>query len=183
MNEIIASGFSLISVWLTIRRSVWCWPIGIIGITAFFLLFYKSGDWCNMILQVLFVLQSIYGWYWWNDNKEVPVDRMSKFRLLNTIELTGIIFIICYSLSYFFNGSLILLDSITTSLSIMGMMLMGYKILESWFFWIIADVFYIILFYYQHNYYSSVTYFIFLCLAINGYLTWKKNFHENRRSI
>jgi nicotinamide mononucleotide transporter len=178
--EIIATSFSLISVGLTIRRSVWCWPTGIIGILAFLILFFQGKDWCNMILQIIFVIQSIHGWIWWRDNKDVPVDRMSKWRLRNTIETTGIIFIISFILTKVFSGNFTLLDSITASLSIMALLLTAYKILESWIWWIIADLLYIFLFIQNGYYLSSITYFVFLCLAILGFFNWKKEYDNQK---
>ena len=174
--EIIAVSFSLISVWLTIRKSIWCWPIGIIGILAFLDMFIQEKDWCNMVLQIIFILQSIYGWIYWKHSKNDQVYKMSKIKL--TIKITGIIFIMSYFLTRFFNGNFSLLDSITASLSIMGMILTAYKILESWWFWIIADVFYVILFISSGLYLSAITYFIFLILSTSGYITWKNEYDK-----
>ena len=78
-------------------------------------------------------------------------------------------------LSSLFGGKLTTLDSLTTGLSIIAMFLMARKKLESWILWIIADILYIPLFIHNKMYLSSVTYFIFLILAINGFITWKKN--------
>ena len=183
MIEIIAVLFSLVSVLLTIKKNIWCWPTGIIGIIAFFYIFYQGRDWCNMSLQIIFILQSIYGWKWWGQNKDIPIDRMSKNRFKSTIELTGMIFVMSYCLTKIFNGNTTLLDSMTTSLSIIGMLLTAYKILESWWWWIMADILYIILF--MENkpnplYLSAFTYLIFLLLAIYGYLTWKKELNEQK---
>lgn len=69
MIEIIAVIFSLISVWLTSKSSIWCWPTGIIGIIFYFILFYQSSEYCNMLLQFAFLFQSISGWINWNKKR------------------------------------------------------------------------------------------------------------------
>lgn len=33
--EIVAVVFSFAAVWLTVRKNVWCWPVGLIAVTAY----------------------------------------------------------------------------------------------------------------------------------------------------
>ena len=68
--EVFATVFTLICVWLTVKRSIWCWPAGIIGVSAYFFVFYQSKLYADMGLQVIFLAQSIYGWYFWLHGKE-----------------------------------------------------------------------------------------------------------------
>jgi nicotinamide mononucleotide transporter len=167
MIEAIAVIFSLVSVWLTTKRNIWCWPIGIIGIVLYLYLFLEKVEYCNTFLQFFFVVQSIMGWMNWN--KELSAKKYSHllFEILVTSFVYGF-------LSSLFGGNLTILDSLTTGLSIIAMFLMARKKLESWILWIIADILYIPLFIHNKMYLSSVTYFIFLILAINGFITWKK---------
>lgn len=37
--EIIGTVFGLLSVWLSIRKSVWCWPTGLVNVVCFFVMF------------------------------------------------------------------------------------------------------------------------------------------------
>src|SRR5437764_10020971 len=37
--ELAGVAFGLLSVWLTVKASIWCWPTGIISVAAFGLLF------------------------------------------------------------------------------------------------------------------------------------------------
>jgi len=179
MIESIAVIFSLASVWLTTKRNIWCWPIGIIGIMFYFILFLQSKEYCNMLLQLTFLTQSIIGWMNWNkdDGDTITLwnEKLSATKychLLFEILVTSFVY---GFLSSLFGGKLTTLDSLTTGLSIIAMFLMARKKLESWILWIIADILYIPLFIHNKMYLSSVTYFIFLILAINGFITWKKN--------
>ena len=65
--------------------------------------------------------------------------------------------------------------SITTGLSIIGTLLLAFKKIDNWYYWIAADVLYIYLFYSQELYWSAGIYFVFLLLAISGLKTWKKD--------
>lgn len=182
MIEIIAVIFSLISVWLTSKSSIWCWPTGIIGIIFYFILIYQSSEYCNMLLQFAFLFQSISGWINWNKKEDLQVSLYNRdlsigkyfYLLLQVTQISAIY----YFISLVFNGQSILLDSITTGLSIMAMFLLSIKKLESWVLWIIADVLYIPFFIHSGHYLSAGVYFVFLCLAINGFKNWKKQLYE-----
>ena len=69
---------------------------------------------------------------------------------------------------------MVFLDSITTALSLTGMLLLARRKLENWIYWIIADIIYIPLYIYKELYPTSLQFFIFLILAILGYRNWKK---------
>jgi nicotinamide mononucleotide transporter len=56
----------------------------------------------------------------------------------------------------------------------MAMVLLGFRKLESWLVWMVADVIYIYFFFINSLYLSSGLYFIFLILSIYGYYNWKK---------
>jgi nicotinamide mononucleotide transporter len=178
MIEAIAVIFSLVSVWLTTKRNIWCWPIGIVGIVLYLYLFLEKGEYCNTFLQFFFIVQSIMGWLNWNKDDLDTITLWNE--KLSAKKYTHLLFEILVTsfvygfLSSLFGGNLTTLDSLTTGLSIIAMFLMARKKLESWILWIIADMLYIPLFIHNKMYLSSVTYFIFLILAINGFITWKK---------
>ena len=83
--------------------------------------------------------------------------------------------IIIYNILKNTDSDVIILDSITTSLSLTAMLLLARRKIENWIFWIIADLIYIPLFLYKGLYIASLQYFVFLILAISGYIEWKKN--------
>ena len=171
--EIIAVIFSLLSVWLTSKNNIWCWPIGIVGVLGFAYLFYTKGEWGNLTLQFIFLVQSIDGWLNWNK----PSTKVSKIRkdelyshIMGLIVLGTVI-----SLITTISGSThIVLDTITTTLSIAGMFLLIHKKLEAWYLWLVADILYVVLFLQNELYISSLVYFVFAILAYFGYKNWKK---------
>ena len=95
-----------------------------------------------------------------------------------------IIFSIIISLAFFSSiylalsqtdSDIMILDSLTTSLSLTAMLLLARRKLENWIYWIVVDIIYIPLFFYKGLYIASLQYLIFLLLAISGYLKWKKS--------
>jgi nicotinamide mononucleotide transporter len=168
--EIVAVLFSLISVWLTSKNNILCWPTGIIGIIAFSCVFYTKGEFANFWLQGLFLVQSIYAWINWGKNNDIKY--LKKTEIFNiSIYLIPTLFIISYLT---IKSTHPVLDTITATLSIFGMFLLLFRKIEAWYFWILADILYIILFLKDDLYLSSLVYIIFLVMSIYGYKNWKK---------
>ncbi len=166
MIEVFAVMFSLLSVLLAIRNNILTWPVGIIGIIFFFLVFKENGIIGNQYLQILFLLQSIHGWYNW-DSKTTNITWLSNYNRFNFSITFSVILIILlsFNLSFF--------DSITSSLSVVGILLLSYKKIDTWTYWLVADLLYVWFFIDEGLYLSAVLYFIFFVLAIVGLIEWK----------
>lgn len=158
MLELTAIIFSLISVVLTIKNKIWCWHTGIVGIVCYFFIFLGDKNWSNMLLQALFIIQSVYGYLTWHKDSTMPI---IKGKLLPNIILTIVLFVFCYAINTYFNGNLTFLDSFTTSLSIVGTILLAHKKIEAWFYWILADVLYNFIYAYWSLYINVYVFYIF----------------------
>ena len=167
--ELIAIVFSLISVWLTSRNNILCWPFGIIGILAFSKIFFDKAEFGNLYLQLFFIAQSIIGWMNWS-NKDNIVKNLTRKNVLILSSVTPILVLFISLLTLKSNHYI--LDTLTTLLSIFGSILLIYKFIEAWYFWIVADILYIFLFYKNGLYTTSILYFIFLILAYIGLKDW-----------
>ena len=78
-----------------------------------------------------------------------------------------------------------MIDSITTSLSLVAMFLMARRKIENWIYWIIADLIYIPLYFYKGLLLTSFQFLVFLIIAILGYISWSNKLNEkniNNRS-
>lgn len=180
MIELIAVVFSLLSVVLTIRKSIWCWPTGIVGIIAFFILFLDERLYADTCLQTIMLIQSLYGWwYWLHGGMNKASAKVTSLSIAQQIAYSVLIIMAWILISIFFksytNASLPFFDSAVTTLSLFANWLLAKKKIENWYLWIVADVGYVVLFSYKHLYLSALTYFIFLILAIYGFILWRKN--------
>jgi nicotinamide mononucleotide transporter len=54
-----------ICVWLTVKESVWNFPISLLNVIAFFVVFLRAHLFADMSLQVVFFILTIIGWYLW----------------------------------------------------------------------------------------------------------------------
>jgi nicotinamide mononucleotide transporter len=173
--EIIASVFSLLSVIFAVKNNILTWPLAIVGVTFYSIFFYQNHIWGNMFLQIPFFVQSIYGWSKWDVIKNTKVEWLEKrdrnilviSSLLLTTLITSVLIMTGDKSPYF--------DGITTSLSLIAMTLLAKRKIDTWFYWIIADILFVAFFLNEEQYLSSITYFVFLILAITGLKQWKKN--------
>lgn len=173
MIELLAATFSLTSVFLTAKKNKLCWLVGILGIIGYSILFYQKSEWSNFSLQFIFLIQSIWGWVKWNE-PEKEITSLNKESLFSLFIVSIFGFFTFDLITTEFYGNFTILDSVTSVLSLVAMVLLGFRKLESWLIWMVADIIYIYFFFINSLYLSSGLYFIFLILSIYGYINWKK---------
>lgn len=181
--EVVAVVFSLVAVILTIRKNVWCWPAGLVGVTAYLLIFRDLRLYADMGLQVVFFVQGIYGWYYWLrggvDHTQAPVRRLGRRALLGTLGVVAVATVLLGAgLARWTDPSLPYLDSLLAVTSLTANMLLARKVLESWFLWIGADVLYVGMFIFKGVYLTAGLYAVFLCLATAGLVRWLREEEE-----
>lgn len=129
-----------------------------------------------MGLHIIYVGLSIYGWMYWKKSKESGHRVVTHTRNILRWMLIMLIATIVsgYLLTTFTDASVPYLDSFVVMASLIAQWLMARKKLESWFFWILADLLAIGIYGYKDLYLTSGLYFVFPIMAITGYLTWRK---------
>ncbi|MHB1195728.1 MAG: nicotinamide riboside transporter PnuC [Lutibacter sp.] len=70
------------------------------------------------------------------------------------------------------------LDTFTTGIFFAGMWLMANKKIENWLFWIAGNLVSIPLYFVKGYGFTGIQYAIFLILAFQGYIAWKKNLNK-----
>lgn len=180
--EAIVLVFGIISVIYAKKANILVYPTGIICTVITVFLLFKAKYFGDMMMNIYYSIMSIYGWWNWsrkdNDNYLVKISRV-KMEDLNSIIIfflvTVLITFLVYKTSSVDIGILNYVDIFTSGLFFVAMWLMANKKLESWIFWIIADIITIPLYAFRGLGMLSLQYIIFTVLAIQGYLEWKKN--------
>ena len=179
--EIIASILGLISVFLVTKQNIWCWPTGIVMVLLYIVIFYQARLYSDMLLQVFFAIMQTYGWYFWLkrdvENGQVKVSNLKKGEWLIWILMVVLIsMLLGIMMNKYTNADLPYIDAFTTALSIIAQWLMTKKKIENWILWIVADVIYIVMYFYKELYPTAILYLVFLVLAFIGYFDWKKEY-------
>lgn len=181
-TELLGAILGILYVFLSIRQNIYTWPTGILTSLLYIFVFFRSGIYAAMSLQVYYVIISIYGWYYWlkgKNNKiesKVPVKHVNKqlwFKI-------GLIFLIIYTIIFFIlskysDSNVPVLDSITTSLSIIATWMLARKYLENWIIWIIADILSAGLYFLKNLWPTIILFVVYTVMAFAGYFEWKKD--------
>ncbi len=76
--EVIAVAITLAAVYLTTRQVIWCWPLGMVSVTLYALVFFEARLYADMGLQALYFGLAAYGWWAWLHGAE---DHVGEQRL------------------------------------------------------------------------------------------------------
>jgi len=181
--ELVAVLFNIAYVILAARKSIWCWPMGIIGSALSVVLFYNSGLIAESILFTYYVAMGVYGWVLWNRNinseEELPVIQKSlnfHFIILILGYLgTGFLF---YLLKNYTSAEMPLLDSFTTIFSFIATWMVAKRLLENWVYWIAIDALTVYLYLSRGLEIYAALSLVYTFMAIYGYSVWRKQFQN-----
>jgi nicotinamide mononucleotide transporter len=166
-------------VWLTVRESVWNWPLGLANTIFFFVLFFWSGLYADMGLQVLYFVLGIWGWVnWLHGGAGGTTLRVTRTAAWEWITLAVFLIAGTFGLRALLvavNGSAPWLDALTTGLSLSAQYLLCRKRFEHWFFWIAADVVYIPLYVWRGLHLTALLYAVFLAMCFLGVRAWRRS--------
>lgn len=181
--EWLAAITGLMCVWLTVKESIWCWPIGLVSAALYVIVFGQSRLYADMGLQGVFIVLQIYGWHAWlrggPDKEPLVVTRTPgpKRWVLGAIFLAGTT-LLAETLRRHTDASLPWVDSTQTVLSLVAQYLLSFKRIESWPLWIVVDVISVWMYHFKGLYVTMGLYAIFLCLATQGLVRWRKALAE-----
>ena len=182
--ELTGALTGIAGVWLTIKRNIWCFPVGITSVLLSSFLFYNELLLADAVQHLVYSAILIKGWYEWAKPK--PVSRSS----VSALDLKGIIATVIFiaflgSMAGFlldnFTGAVYpWLDSYLTAACFAAQYLIAIKKIENWPLWIVTNVIYIFIYFEREIYIYSGLYSIYLIMAFIGYETWKKDLNDSK---
>ncbi|MCY4158987.1 MAG: nicotinamide riboside transporter PnuC [Bacteroidetes bacterium] len=182
--EGIAVITGILCVWLNTRQNIWTWPVAIISSILFGIVFFNARLYTTMLLQVLFIGISFYGWKSWltggpeGGTLEVTKLHLKTGLILFVLTALGIMGF-TLALKFITASDQPLLEGITTALSVVASWMATRKILESWLVWIITDLIYVGLYAITELYLTLLLYTLYLGLATSGYISWRNSYHNS----
>lgn len=175
--EILSTAFAFLYIILSIAERQISWLLAIVSSLLYVFLFWQSKLYYQSALQVFFILSGLYGWWAWDQKREAEI-KISSLSSKQNLSCLGISILAgamaSLILRYFSDSPAPFLDAITTVFSITATLLTAHKKIESWFYWILINIFSIWLFSSQQLSLTSIVYIAFLILAIIGLNSWSK---------
>jgi len=177
--ELMAAVISAVDVWLATRRSMISWPVTILASLLYAEQFRESRLYSDMLLQGIFVLFAVYGWWhWYHGMKAEGTVRVVTpgATVLLRDAAAGVIasLLLGYWMMRHTDASLPWLDAALTGFSLVGTWWGARKYLANWWLWIVVDLIYIGEYLFKHLILTAVLYALFVLLAMLGLRDWRR---------
>lgn len=183
--EIIGVVAGILGVWLTTRQKIWCWPIGLVSVVAFIVVFFHAKLYAAAALQFVYIGVICYGWHAWQHGGEghgrLRVSHVPP-RVMAVLTIAGGVawLVLASWLGRRTDEALPHLDAFTMSFSLVAQWMQARKSLENWLVWIVVDVIYIGMGLTQGLTLTAGLYLVYVCLALLGFRDWRRSLAATR---
>lgn len=193
--SIIGTLLGFVYLYLEYKAHYALWPVGIVWSICYMVLFAMQGFYAWSLTWVYYLFTNIYGAVLWKrkngeTQQELPITRLKKKWILpvvgSCIVLTVPIWFFVQKYNPYVSpeldaGSLLVLvcEAVSTSLGIVGMLLLAKKIAEQWIIWFIVNFLYLIANIYIKNVPTTLFYIFYTTMSVLGWMKWKKEAVSN----
>lgn len=176
--EWLAVILGVAEVLLARANKVGLYPTGIAATLISIYLLLNAHLFAESLLNVYYVVMSVYGWYHWikkRDEPQVKVSFASRREWIITLLISfagwGILFVL---LKKFTPSTVPIMDAWVSSTAWAGMWLLARRKVENWILLNVSNLFAIPLLFHKHLVMFSVLTLILFIVAIFGYFDWRK---------
>jgi nicotinamide mononucleotide transporter len=178
--EIIAVMLGVSNILLVAKRSIWNFPVALVMVTLYARIFWDAKLYSDAGLQGFFFAVNLYGWWSWRANKatagEVRVERLTQRAIVAWAAGSGIAVLGWGAImARLTDASLPYADASVAMLSVAAQLLMTWRKLENWYWWIVVNIISVGLYAAKGLYLTTGLYALFLVLSIWGLMRWRKS--------
>lgn len=175
--EWIGAAAGLVCVWLVARASIWNWPVSIVNTALYFVVFLRARLYGDALLQVVFTVLGIYGWWSWRfggaQGSELLLGRATRAQVGASAVAAGAgIAVSALVLARATDSPVPIWDSSVLVLSLVATWAQARKLVESWWVWILVDVISVPLYITRGLYPTALLYTLFLAICVVGLRRW-----------
>lgn len=172
--ELVGVVSGILAIILLYRNNILTWPVGFLNIICFVFLFYTEKLIGDLVVQFIFLGVGIYGWVNWNrKSDQLPSQLGIKTNILIAFLTLAMLPLTVKLLNLYFVCSYPLPEAIILNLSITGQILTSKHKLESWLYWIVADILMSIVYGLKGLELTMIYAIIGTVLGFMGYFNWK----------
>ena len=172
----------LLYLWLEYRANIWLWAVSIVMPVVHGVLYYRSGLYADMAMNVYYVIAGFYGWIVWlrgsGGKSDKPALRISSTPWPLGVILTGVGAVVWAAIYFilvrYTDSTVPVLDSLTTAMSIVAVWMLSRKYLEQWLVWLAVDAISCGLYIYKGIPFTAGLYGLYTILAVAGYMRWRR---------
>jgi nicotinamide mononucleotide transporter len=176
--ELTGAVTAAFGIWLTTQRLLICWPVTLVSIFLYMVVFFRAGLFSDALLQVFFVVFTFYGWWhWWRgvrDEGEVRVVPSPLPNLAIALVLGMVGSFVLGTLAKRLHAALPYLDATLMSYSLVATWWQARKHIANWWLWILVDAIYVGEYIYKDLWPTALLYAAFVPLAVLGLRDWRR---------
>ena len=169
--EFIAALTSAIGVWLGTTTKRITWPWWIVSSALYGIFFWNVDLIASALLQIVFILAGIWGWFGWGPKGAKPgklTNRERTFWLLGLL----IAWLVFTPWLHQIGAAAYKTDALIFLGSFVAQIIMVYEKYETWPLWFAVDLLATIEYAILNYWFTSVLYFGFTVIAIVGWIRW-----------
>jgi nicotinamide mononucleotide transporter len=177
--ELLGSALSIWAIWLTARRRMLNYPIGMLSVIVYAWIFIKAQLYSDALLQAIFAGFIVYGWMRWighlDSNRQVRIAPLPRRRaeVSLVVGAVGAVALGWYMHGYT-DAALPWLDAILAAFSLVAQFWQDRRHIAAWWLWIVVDVAYIGEYIYKDLHITAVLYAVFVGQAVMGLRAWQQ---------
>jgi nicotinamide mononucleotide transporter len=176
--EVASAVTAALGIWLTTRRQLLCWPVTLVSIFLYMLVFLRAKLYSDALLQAFFVVFTLYGWWsWWRgvqEEGEVRVMPLASGQMGAAIAVGLVGSFALGSLAERIHAALPHLDATLMSYSLVASWWQARKHIANWWLWIVVDLIYIGEYVYKNLIPTAILYAGLVALAVLGLRDWRR---------
>lgn len=172
-----AVAFSILGVWLMAQRRMLAWPVGLVSVGLYALVFAGARLYSDALLQIAFAVFLSYGWFNWHRQAQpdgriiiAPLARRHLVRDLGLGTAFGIA--LGATMHTFTDAALPWLDAMLAGLSLVAQWWQARRHTAAWWLWIGVDVVYVGMYLVKSLNLTAGLYLVFVALAAMGLRAW-----------
>ncbi len=178
--EVLGTLVGLLYLYQELKASVYLWITGIVMPAIYTVVYWEAGLYADFGIQIYYIVAAIYGLLFWKffrsksgntlQIRHLPLKKYPYYAVIFVVAYV----VIAYVLVTYTNSTVPYLDTFTTALSIVGLLLLARKYVEQWLAWIAVDGVCVGLYIYKEIYFTAGLYALYTVLAVYGYFVWRK---------
>lgn len=177
--ELAATLLTLACVLLAVKRSIWTYPVGIVGTALFFVVFWQTRLYSSAWLQIVFIAAQAYGWWFWLYGAKGKAPRVGSWPWNAVAALCLGALVLAYGMARliaaYTDANMALPDAAIFALSVAAQFLLDRKKIETWAVWGVVNALSVYVYASQQLWATTALYAFLFLNVFWGWHEWRKD--------
>jgi nicotinamide mononucleotide transporter len=175
--EILVIVTTLLYNYFLIKQRIYCWLFGFLSSVFGLLIFWDKQLIGQIILHIFYALMAIYGFYFWEKNKQTL--KVKNIPLINHLYIISVVLGTTFLLGNYvldkFFGTINYFDIGITLFCFVATFKEAHKILSAWIYWMVLNIASMFLYLQSNLYLYALLMFVYTILSVRGFYHWKQD--------